>query len=188
MEEESESISMSAKKLKMSQNDYEIHVDGLFGYRFIDFLTVFTTISQLVVCKKYGTTIKFSEASNHGLGYKVVVACEKCAPVYINSSPLIENHAYDINRRIIFAMRLLGIDLNGIVKFCAFMDLPRPIFKSFYDKIIKNISVATEAVSKQSMTRAAAQEKTMSEEQGETNGRYPAMGHDEREDFPHCLV
>lgn len=60
MEGESESVSTSSKKLKMSQSDYGIHVDGSFGYRFIDFLTVFTTIYQLVACIKCGTKIKFS--------------------------------------------------------------------------------------------------------------------------------
>jgi len=36
-------------------------------------------------------------------------------------------------------MRLLGIGLNGAEKFCGLMDLPRPIFQSFYDRIVKQL-------------------------------------------------
>jgi len=56
--------------------------------------------------------------------FRLVITCEDCEKVYINSCPLI-NDTYDVNRRIIFAMSLLGISLNGISKFCAFINLPR---------------------------------------------------------------
>lgn len=119
LKSETENVSASAKKLKTSANDYEINVDNSFGYRLINFIIVFSTISQLVVCKSCGSSIKFEESSCRGLGFKIAVVCEKCPPKYINASPLINNHAYDINRRIVFAMRLLGIGINGIKKFCA---------------------------------------------------------------------
>ena len=53
--------------------------------------------------------------------------CKGCSPTIINAVPLIKKHIYDINRRIVFTMGLLGIGLNDI-KFCAFMNLPHPIF------------------------------------------------------------
>jgi len=61
-------------------------------------------------------------------------------------------------------MRLLGIGLNGIEKFCAFMELPRPIFQSFYDKLVDMISIATASVRDASMKKAAQEEKDKSEE------------------------
>ncbi|KYM94754.1 hypothetical protein ALC62_14605 [Cyphomyrmex costatus] len=170
LEKDTENVSTSAKKLKMSEGEYEIQVDRSFGYRFINFIAVFSAISELVVCKKCGSNIKFNEACNRGLGFKIVVVCDKCEPSFINASPLINNHAYDINRRIIFAMRLLGIGLNGITKFCAFMDLPHPIFQSFYDTVVGAISVATTAVCEKSIKKAVAEEKKISLEQGQTTG------------------
>ncbi|XP_012232335.2 uncharacterized protein [Linepithema humile] len=170
LEGETESVSTSAKKLKTSTDDYEIHVNKTFGYCFINFVTVFTSISQLIVCKTCGSNIKFEESSCRGLGFKIAVICEKCVPKYINSSPLINNHAYDINRRMVFTMRLLGIGINGIKKFCAFMCLPIPVYQSFYDKIISNIRVATNAVCGTSIKRAAAKEKEMSLERGQIDG------------------
>lgn len=67
-------------------------------------------------------------------------------------------------------MRLLEIGLNGIEKFYAFLDLPRPIFHSFYDKIIKTISIATLAVREKSMKEAAEDGKEKSLENNQTNG------------------
>lgn len=67
-------------------------------------------------------------------------------------------------------MRLLGVGLNGTKKFCAFMDLPRPIFQSFYDSIISTIFTASEAVCQESMKKAVKQEKYIFVEKGQTTG------------------
>lgn len=50
------------------------------------------------------------------------------------------------------------------------MDLPRPIFHSFYDTVIRNIFVATAVVREKSMKKAAAQEKQICEEKGQIDG------------------
>ncbi|XP_011859127.1 PREDICTED: uncharacterized protein LOC105556642 [Vollenhovia emeryi] len=168
-ERETESVSTSAKKLRMAARDYEIHVDQSFGYRLIEFMSVFAAIAQLVVCKKCGSEVRFAEASVRGLGFKIAVSCDGCVTSYINSCPLIRN-AYEINRRLTFAMRLIGIGANGIAKFCAFMCLPNPIFRSFYNSVIDAISIATEAVRCMSMKKAAAEEKQLSDQDGQKNG------------------
>lgn len=67
-------------------------------------------------------------------------------------------------------MRLLGIGLNGIKKFCAFMDLPRPIYHSCYDAIVETISLATQAVRVKNVQRAAAEEKSRSVEKRQNDG------------------
>ncbi|XP_032674650.1 uncharacterized protein LOC116845720 [Odontomachus brunneus] len=162
-----ESPSTSAKKLSAPNPD-EFEIQEGFGYRILDFLTVFTAISQAVVCKKCKSDIKFTECGMRGLGFKIVITCVECDQIFIPSSPFIEK-GYDINRRIILAMRLLGV-LNDIMKFCAFMDLPRPIFQSFYDRVVQKISVEAEKVCQQSMKTAAQKEKVTSIEKGLSNG------------------
>lgn len=169
MEGESESVSTSAKKLKLSKDDYDIEVNELFGYRLINFVAVFSTLSDILVCKQCGKNVTFTEASKRGLGFKLVIICEGCEKIYINSCPL-NNNAYEVNSRIVFAMRLLGIDLNGIIKFCAFMELLRPIFQTTYDTIVNNILIATEAVRTKCIQKASEEEKKISIEKGQTNG------------------
>ncbi|KAL7304656.1 hypothetical protein TKK_0002903 [Trichogramma kaykai] len=116
--------------------------------------------TNVVICKKCKSDIKFTESSERGLGFKLVISCNNCAGIGIPSCPFIKK-LYDINRRLVLAMRLLGAGLNGIIKFCAVMDLPRPIFQSFYDKIVKKIAKGAEVVAKSSMSLAAEKEKKL---------------------------
>jgi len=168
IEKNDEFVSSSAKKLKLSKDAYDVSVDSTFSYRIVCLSMVLNTISTLVQCKTCGGDVHFTESSTRGLGFKVV-NCGNCAQKSINSCPLI-NNAYEINRRMIFAMRLIGVGLNGIIKFCAFMDLPRPIFQSFYDRVLRSLVVATSAVREISCKKAAVQEKNMSIEKGEIEG------------------
>lgn len=168
LEQSAESVGTSSKKLKLSKNEYDIDFDSTFGYRLLCFASVFSALSEVLVCHTCHKPVKFTEANKQGLGFKIVISCEACEPVHINSCPKINNKAYEVNRRMVLAMRLLGIGLNGIKKFCAFMDLP--IFQKSYDEIIKTLREVSESVCSFSMKNAAQQEKIKSVEKGENNG------------------
>ncbi|KYN15053.1 hypothetical protein ALC57_12742 [Trachymyrmex cornetzi] len=159
---DSEFVSASSKKLKLDDDKCDRDVDDSFGYRFVNFVTVFTALSQVVVCKECKCEVSFSEGSRRGLDSKIIVACKNCGDNPINSCPLINDRAYEIHTRIVYAMRLLDIGINGIKKFCAFMDLPKPIFQVTYDKIVSNIAIATARVRTLCMKKAAEEEKLMS--------------------------
>lgn len=96
-ENESELTSTLAKKMKIPASDNDIEVDATFGYRFVNFIPVFTTLAQILVCKNCGNDVSFAETSKKGLGFKIVVSCGKCTDTHINNSPLIEK-AYDIHK------------------------------------------------------------------------------------------
>jgi len=113
--------------------------------------------------------VRFTEGSKRGLGFKIIVTCNSCGEFYINSCPFINNHTYKINVRITFVMRILGLGLNGIKKFCVFMDLPKPVFQSTYDLIVKNILTATTSVRDQSMKKAVKNEIETTIENCKTN-------------------
>ena len=157
----SKEVSASAKKLNMVNED--------FGNRILTFVTVFSVISQHVKCKTCDSDIPFHERSPRGLGFKIVIACPNCPDVVIPSCKFI-NNAYEINLRIVIAMRLLGVGLNGILKFCAFMELPRPIFQSFYDRLVDSISIATGSVRDVSMKKTAEKEKEICVQNGQLEG------------------
>ena len=130
---------------------------------------MFSAIAKLFVCKNCSSNVNFEESSIRGLGFKIAVCYNDSSSTYINSCPLICN-AYEINRRLTFAMRLIGIGANGIAKFCAFMCLPKPIFRSYYNSVINAISIATNTVRDMSIKYAAVLEKQMSEEDGKSDG------------------
>lgn len=102
--------------------------------------------------------MKFTESAKRDLGFKIIITCHNNHETLVNNSPFVDK-TYEINHRIIFAMRLLGIGLNGIEKFSAFMDLSRSIFQSFYDKIVHTISTATKAVCQQSKSKQQKKKK-----------------------------
>lgn len=112
----------------------------------------------MIVCKKCKGDVSFTETSKRGLGFRIVMTCNECDEFYINNCPIINSHTYEINIRMTLAMRILGIGLNGIKKFCAFMDLPKLIFQSTYNLIVKNILTATASVRDLSMKKAAEDE------------------------------
>ena len=103
-------------------------------------------------CKTCNADITFQEGSPQVLGFKIIIASPNCPEVFIPSSKFIQNE-YKINRGIVLALRLLGVGLNGIVKFCAFMELPQPIFQSFYDKLVDMIPTTTATVQQASMKK-----------------------------------
>ena len=107
--------------------------------------------------------------SPRGLGFKIVIARPNCPDFVIPSCKFI-NDAYKINRRIVLAMRLLGVGLYGILKFCAFMELPRPIFQYFYDRLVDSTSIATGSVRDVSMKKAAENEKEICVQNGQLEG------------------
>jgi len=94
MEKVDANTSTSAKKLK-SGASFDFEVNASFGYRLINFISVFSAISEVVKCKKCGDDINFTETSLRGLGFKLKINCGKCEPVLINSCPLIDDRAYD---------------------------------------------------------------------------------------------
>lgn len=110
-EKEQSDASISAQKLSSASNE-NIIVNPLHCYRIVEFLTDFNTIANMVI---YGTCkqkITFAETGHRGLGFKIVISC-MCGLREINSGPLL-NTGYEINRRIVFVMRLLGIGREGI--------------------------------------------------------------------------
>ena len=63
--------------------------------------------------------------------------------------------SFDINKRIIYAMRRIGVGLAGIKTFLALMDLPSPMSHSAYDKLSNKIHKAVKDVAVEVMKEAA---------------------------------
>lgn len=155
--------SISAKKLRTASTD-NIIVNPLHCYRIIEFLTVFGALAEIVICKVCKRNVKFGECGHRGLGFKIVVSCN-CGHREIISGPLI-NTGYEINRRIVFTMRLLGIGREGINIFCGLMDICQGISTSTYDSIVKHIHTAVSSMFKTTTKKAVDEEKELNVQQG----------------------
>ncbi|KYM95562.1 hypothetical protein ALC62_13786 [Cyphomyrmex costatus] len=157
-ERNSSNNNTSAKKIKQHDEDLNVPQDDHTVYRLLNFITVFTAISNLVKCKKCNCDVNFQICSERGLGFKIAVMCNECQPTYINSSPFI-GHTYEINRRFIYVMRILGLGLEGCKKFCGLMDMPAFLVQKTYDIIVKNMSACVNTVAKKVFVKAAKEEK-----------------------------
>lgn len=158
-ESNDEEASASAKKLKKSLDD--IIINPSFCYRIIEFISVFSALADILVCSKCKQKVSFGESGEKGLGFKLSVTC-KCGTVLIPSSPFILN-AYEINRRIVFAMRLLGVAREGIHIFCGIMNLGTGISQHAYDRIIQHIHVSVKKLFEVSTKNAIELEKKENE-------------------------
>ena len=111
-----EAKSTSSKKISMNKS---IEKDLSKHYRIVDFMLVFTALVTLVKCGVCARNVSFQSCKKEGLGFKIKVTCENCKnPRYVLSSERIESGGYGINRRFIFAMRVLGLGLADCEKFC----------------------------------------------------------------------
>lgn len=155
--------SASGKKLNM-RNIEDIKTNPLHGYRIIEFFTVFTALSELVKCSVCGQKINFSECGSRGLGFKIVVTCP-CGDKEINSGPFI-NNGFEINRKLVFVMRLLGVAREGINIFCNLMDLCTGLSKHCYANIVEHIYNSTKLSFELLSQKAVKEEIEKNLEQG----------------------
>jgi len=152
--------STSEQKLNTSFDDSEVSIDPSVSYRVINFLSIFPKLGQVVNCKKCGGDVEFSETASRGLGFNLIMKCNTCVPTKIPSCPCIKN-AFEVNRRLVFAMRMLGVSQTGAEKFCAFMDLPRPLFPKTYSELTEIVRNASEKVKYMSIKSAGDEEKQL---------------------------
>lgn len=121
-----------------------------FSYYIVQFL-VFTTLQQKLKCIVCVKDVKFFKQGERGIGFEFYVLCE-CSDTFIDSSPKIWI-SYEINRRLIFIMRLLGCGLAGVNIFCGLLDLVTGFNETTFNKT--NIKIAVETVFKVVINKAA---------------------------------
>lgn len=160
--------STSAKKLE-DQDEIDVPEDVTLQYAFIDFFLIFSTLSTFVKCsnvinenrkkKVCDGKVEFKQCAKIGLGFKIMVDCEKCKPRYILSSQKIDL-MYEISRRFIFIMRILG--LAGCNKFCGLMDINCSFLnESTYNFYISKIHTCVQTVAEKLSSLAAKEEKNL---------------------------
>lgn len=107
--------STSAKKLKTSKdNSFDVSCDDSVSYCFIQFALVFSALQTIVQYKQCNSDIKFTKYGQRGLGFKIKIQC-LCEDRVIDSCKMI-NNAYEVNRRFVYVMRLLGDYLTLVYK------------------------------------------------------------------------
>ena len=123
-----------------------------------------------------GKKVEFAKSELKGLGFQleIICNCEKSEP--IPSSPKIQS-GYEINRRIVYAMRLIGVGFSGLLNFCGLMDISASALSlNGYYNCLRHIHIAVKAVSKIVFKKAAKEEQTKNKEKGLPEDRLTVSG------------
>lgn len=118
-----------------------------------------------MICKKCQSEIEFQPSNYRGGSFKNVMNCKCESPLKINLCPMIKNSA-EMNCRLIFVMRLLGIGYEGLNIFCSLMDMFHRVSKISYYARLKNIHTAASVAYDIALPHAVAREKDFNEEAG----------------------
>ena len=165
--------SISAKKL-LSASSEDVIVNPLHCYRVIEFFTVFTALSDILICRNCRQDVRFTETGIRGLGFKLVVNCQ-CASKQIQSGPYV-NTGFEINCRIVFIMRLLGVGREGLNLFCNYMDIGLGISEDTYNSIYNHIHAAAKKVFEYCCRKAVADEKIENENHERPSQNFKVSG------------
>lgn len=65
----------SSKRIRLDDNG-DIEFDATHSYRFVDFINVFSTLSQFLICRDCQKDVKFTERSMKGLGFQLMITCQ----------------------------------------------------------------------------------------------------------------
>lgn len=156
--------STSARKLS-GRRFFKAQIPVAFFYCFIEFFSVFSAISENVVCGTCPGKVKFHCTDISGAGFKLIIHCDKCEDKSVSNYPKIR-YAFEVNRRLIFVFRFLGVGLEGLNKFCGFMDKCAGIANNTYYKCLENVEIAAASVYDAVLRNAVNEEKTMNANHG----------------------
>lgn len=155
--------SPSAKKIRLEcPMEEKVDVSHQYnGYRLINIDILTTELSNFLICFNCKSKAVLKEKTVYGLASEFYVECKSCSIISsFKSSPTLESsvHNYEVNHRVIYAMRTVGLGLCGLRNFCAAMDLPPPVSQNSYDKAVQKIQLATLEEASESMKKAVNEE------------------------------
>ena len=160
----SDNMSASARKIgKRSSTVTKGCAEGqsskLIGYRFID-MEILGELFQQIVCQECGGSCLVLEdkpTERKGSASLLRVRCEKCGWVYTFYTSKRIHHGFDVNRRLVYAMRSIGQGHASIERFCAHMNIPAPLGYTAYRDSNIALAKAAKSVATKSMLDAAAE-------------------------------
>nr|XP_012232820.1 PREDICTED: uncharacterized protein LOC105678232 [Linepithema humile] len=102
-------------------------------------------------------------------------ASNACGEKFINSSPF-TNEAYEINRRMVFVFRLLGVVKEGINLFCNLMDMSSGLTVNTYYVCLDNIHLAVSSVYNVILKKAIEEKNPKNKDAGNIENHLTVSG------------
>ena len=113
--------SSAAKKLKSGDAQFDVQVIPSAVYVIVHW-SLFLSLQKSLICRVCKGNVTFGESNMQGLGFNLNVMCKCNDSQSIPSSPKIHT-GFEINRRMVYVRRLLGVGFNGLKNFCGLLDI-----------------------------------------------------------------
>ena len=166
----SDNLSASARKIckrssTVAEGCVKHQSSNVTGYRFID-VEILGQLFQQMVCKECGGSnsclvLEDKHTERKGSASHLRVRCIECGWVY--TSKQIHN-GFDVNRRLVYAMRSIGQGHASIKRFCAHMNIPEPLgYTTYRDNNIALVKAAKSLATNSMLDAAAELHKNSSE-------------------------
>ena len=158
-------LSASAKKIKnVLSSRQKLSGNSITGYRLIDLEilnSVFSTL-RCPECMSSELSLSENEKKRKGLASCLYVRCSACDySKEFYSSIKNKQKSFDINTRVVYAMRSCGQGYSGFSRFVSLMDLPKPMTFNNYNKIVLNLTIAAKSVAENTIIDAAQELKDL---------------------------
>ena len=166
------SLPASVRKLKEqssdSSEDYSSKDEfeaALEGFRFVD-ISVLASVLECLrcpLCKQGHVVLEENAEDKMGLASLLTLKCTsaKCKfyKFFYTSNRVENGQAFEVNRRVVLASRNIGVGHQGLVKFCAVMNMLPPMNENSFQDHIKAVRKASQTVAEKSMSKAADEVK-----------------------------
>ena len=151
-------LSSSSRKVEEILSPSTPRGKGLInGYRIIDTNILSMVISSLFCpqCEQQALILGDRLVKKQGLASLLYVKCSNCD--YVNEFYTSEKtkQSFDVNNRIVYTMRTMGHGHSGVEKFTSLMNMPKPMTRNNYDKLVTKIANITKTVAEYTMSDAA---------------------------------
>lgn len=143
-------VSASKRKLDCSENDdvsnnysYEGSTNIIIDLEILS--TVFNTVAKCKNCNASNCFDVLEEKNScKGIASSLLCICKFCGNSSSAMTSKISKEGYDVNNRLVYAMRCIGKGRCAARTFCAVMNLPPPPakFEKFYDSLTDALSSA----------------------------------------------
>jgi hypothetical protein len=161
------------KKTVSSVNveDIEINEDlhsEISGFRLIE-MSILSDVISLLGCPRcvHTGTLKLNDIflKKRGFARFLRIQCHNCSFIhefYTSPDVITSNdprqrgsHTMEINTRMVYGFRSIGVGFELLSKLCGFINMPTGMSKTSYDNTVNNIKKASKTVAEKSMSDAA---------------------------------
>ena len=144
----------SKRKRDCSMNHNDQYVEG---FRFIGMVILGGVVSLLKcpTCECLSLILMESSSKRHGCASELRIMCEGCGWLNTFFTSKKQRKSFEVNRRLVYAMRSIGKGHSGAKKFCAFMNMPQPSKPKPYQKSSKTITKHLKSIARKTMSDAA---------------------------------